>query len=304
MSSIRTVVRAFLAAALLAALAACSSGGPPPAAIQPGSSGSVALDDRPFTLAVPDGYDEDTPVPLVVGLHGYTGDGAGLVSYLGLGPQAQDKGFLLASPDGTKDSGGDRFWNATAACCDFNATGVDDSAYLSKLITTVEEQYTVDPDRVFVVGHSNGGFMALRMACEHADQVAAVVSVAGEMTDDASTCKPSKKVSVLQVQGDHDEVIHYDGGNGYTGAPYPGAETTVQDWRTLDGCGDAATPGASLDLEGTIAGAETTPKSWSSCTDGTEVALWTIAGGLHSPTWSPEFGPQLADWMLAHPRTS
>ncbi|QAY63767.1 alpha/beta fold hydrolase [Xylanimonas allomyrinae] len=311
MTRFRRAVGAWVAAMTLLVLAACgpadptTAGATGPLATGPlpaGTSGQVPLDGRPFALTVPAGYDAGTPVPLVVGLHGYTSSGAELASYLGLTAQSQDRGFLLATPDGTPDADGKPFWNATTACCDFHDTGVDDSAYLAHLITTVEAQYAVDPARVYVVGHSNGGFMALRMACEHADLVTAVVSVAGEMTDDVSSCTPARPVSVLQVQGDADETIRYRGGSNGPGRRYPGAEQTVADWAGLDGCAAAPQEGPALDLEDTVSGAETTPLTWSPCEAGTEVALWTIAGGRHVPAWSPTFGPALADWLLAHAR--
>lgn len=39
-------------------------------------------------------------------------------------------GFLYAFPDGTENSMGKRFWNATEVCCDREGSGVDDVAYL------------------------------------------------------------------------------------------------------------------------------------------------------------------------------
>lgn len=306
------VFRAALAAAALLALSACSGGGPQEASGSPavpstattGSVASVPLDDRPFALNVPAGYDEDTPAALVVGLHGYTSDGAELAGYLGLRGLSDGEGFLLAVPEGTKDSGGDQFWNATNACCDFGGTQVDDSAYLAKVIRTVEEQYAVDPERVYVIGHSNGGFMALRMACDHADLVAAVVSIAGEQAQDPALCKPSRPVSVLQVQGDADQTIRFTGGSNGSGRTYPGAQATVDAWRALDGCTAEPTAGAPLDLDTIRPGAETTVATTSGCEDGTEVALWTIDGGRHVPTWSADAGETIVGWLLDHPRGS
>jgi polyhydroxybutyrate depolymerase len=296
---------ALLLVMVSAALAGCSgpaAGHAKEPAIAPGTTGTVKLENRPFTLAVPSGYDAGDPVPLVVSLHGYSEHGQSTADYLGLTSQFDSEGFLLAYPDGLKDSSGNRFWDATDACCDFDGSGVDDSAYVSKLILTVEDQYAVDTKRVVVIGHSNGGFMALRIACDHADQIAAAVSVAGEMPVDTSSCKPSKKVSMLQIQGDADEIINYKGGGILgTGTPYPGAEQTVKDWRTLDDCGDTATKADPVDYEKTLEGPETDRTSWS-CADGTEVGLWTIHGAVHGPTWSAQFAPDLADWLLAHGR--
>ncbi|ACZ32107.1 putative lipoprotein [Xylanimonas cellulosilytica DSM 15894] len=313
-----TLGAATLGAALLA-LAGCSGDAPPtsptatptvlapdvsaaPPAIEPGSTGTVALGDRPFALTVPDGYDPATPVPLVVGLHGYTSKSADLVQYLGLDAQSQSEGFLLAAPDGTTDAHDAPFWNATNACCNFFGAGIDDSAYLADVIATVEAQYAVDPARVVVVGHSNGGFMALRMACEHADVVTAVASIAGAQVLDPADCDPARPVNVLQVHGSSDETIAYDGGSNGGGRQYPGAVGTVEAWRALDGCTAEPQDGEPLDLEAAREGAETSVRTSPGCADGTEVALWTIDGGRHVPTWTDAGREAIVGWLLDHPR--
>ena len=296
------------AAAVLLLLAACTGGSdaaaptPAPAAtrVAPGGSGTVDLDDRTFTLDVPSGYDASEPAPLVVSLHGYSEVGASTATYLGLRDQSEEKGYLLASPEGLVDRAGKQYWNATPACCSFDGADPDDDGFLTRVIETVQAQYAVDPKRVFVIGHSNGAFMALRMACHHPDLIAAAVSVAGANDADPSACTPGRPVSVLQVHADTDEVISYQGGSVGPGAPYPGAEQTVADWRAIDECDDSATLGTA-DYDSTLAGPETVTSSWS-CSQGTEVGLWTIVGGTHGPTWSDAFAPDVTAWMLAHGR--
>ena len=63
-------------------------------------------------------------------------------------------------------------------------------AYLRAIIRDVMARYPVDRRRVFVVGHSNGGFMAYRMACEASDLVTGVVSLAGATWKDPARCRP------------------------------------------------------------------------------------------------------------------
>jgi polyhydroxybutyrate depolymerase len=253
-------------------------------------------------LTVPEGYDPATPGLLVLGLHGYTSFGNELSTYLNLTQQADSQDFLLATPEGTTDAKGEQFWNATNACCDFFDTEVDDSAFLAQLITTLEEQYAVDPARVYVVGHSNGGFMALRVACDHADLVTAVVSIAGEQALDPAACTPTRPVSVLQVQGDADETVAYDGGTIAPDGTYPGAQATAEAWRSLDACSPEAGDGTPLDLEMTLDGAETSVRTWTGCREGTEVGLWTIAGAKHVPTWSADGPAAIVGWLLAQHR--
>ena len=150
---------------------------------------TVPLGERPFQLYVPSSYSPGQAMPLVVLLHGYTSSGAGQEGYFGLLPYAEERGFIYAIPDGTMNAARNRFWNATDYCCDFDGSGVDDSGYLSGLIDLLSGDYTVGD--VFLIGHSNGGFMAHRMACEHADQLTAIASLAGVDWRDAQRCQPS-----------------------------------------------------------------------------------------------------------------
>ena len=94
-------------------------------------------------------------------------------------PLAEARGFLYCYPDGTIDRWGNRFWNATDACCDFGNTGVDDAGYLRGVIEEIARRFAVDRKRVYLIGHSNGGFMAYRMACQSADLIAGIASLAG-----------------------------------------------------------------------------------------------------------------------------
>jgi polyhydroxybutyrate depolymerase len=286
-----------LVPALLAVLllGACTPASAPSAGTTAPGPTTMSLRGRDFQLVVPPGYDPQRPTGLVLGLHGYTSNAADLDSYFGLSAEAARRGLLVALPEGTKNSGGDQFWNATSACCDFDSSGVDDSGYLSSLIELVTQSYSVDPSRVFVVGHSNGGFMALRLACEHADLVAGIISLAGAQNLDESACRPSRPVSVLQVHGTQDETISFGGSGGY-----PSAQKTIRQWADLDRCsGKTAGDPRDLDVAG---GAETRVTAWTSCRGGAGVELWAIEDGGHVPALADDFAQQVLDWLEAHAR--
>ena len=287
---------------LLGPATACESdaAGEQAKAVEPGSTGSVKLNDRPFKLHVPRSYDPAAKVPLVVLLHGYTSNSAAADSYFKLTAESDRRGFLYATPDGTEDRRGKQHWNATEACCDFYGRGTDDSAYLSKLVDTVKAGYSVDAKRVYFIGHSNGGFMSHRMACDHADVVAAIVSLAGMVTSKPETCKPARAVTVVQIHGTQDETILFDGGsNG--GQPYPSATDTVAFWRKQNGCGDQAEAQVKpLDLDRGSDGPETVVTSYrAGCRDGSRAELWSIKDGRHVPALSAGFSATVVDFLYS-----
>lgn len=304
----KTAAALVLSAALLGG--ACHTApSTPDAGCVPGSRGKpsqvVFGGDRPVTLSVPKAYDSSCPAPLVLVLHGYGASGLLEESYLGLDGLVDGRGVLLAAPDGTKDSSGSAFWNpGTASCCNFFGSSVDDVAWLTGLIREIRGVYAVDPGRIYVVGHSNGGFMAHRLACVASADIAAIVSLAGTMDQTPAPCTLSAPVSVLQVHGDADTTVLYDGGTAILGksGPYASAPDSVRFWAGQDGCQLTQTQGAAFDLDSSLPGDETVPTSFDGCPPGVDVSLWTIQGGSHIPTVGARF-PWLAwRWLDAHRR--
>jgi len=259
---------------------------------------TVRVGDRSVALHVPATSAGASAMPLVVSLHGYTASGAEQESYLRIAAEADRRGFLYAFPDGSVDTRGNRFWNATDACCDLYRSGVDDSRYLGEVIDIIRGAYPVDPRRVYLMGHSNGAFMAFRMACDHADKIAAIAAFNGAMWQDAARCRPSASVSVLAIHGTADETIAFGGGS-IDNHAYPSADRTVADWVDLDRCAAGATDAAALDVIVDLPGAETAVQEFTGCADGSAVRTWTIGGGTHVPRLGPEFTPAVLDFLLA-----
>jgi len=256
-----------------------------------------------IAVRVPAGYDPGEGAPLIMLLHGYSSNGASINAWFGFSQLADAYGFLLIAPDGTRDILGNPFWNATNACCDIFGRGTNDSGYLRDLIGEVQSALNVDDRRIYSVGHSNGGFMSYRMACDHADLIAAVASLAGATFDNPAACSPSEPVDILQIHGTSDAVIQYGGGN-LPGGSYPGAMETAETWATYGACSlipDLTS--APIDLVSNLPGAETTIAKYEmECIAGASAELWTIEGGVHSPSLTANFSPLVIEWLLEHPK--
>lgn len=304
------VASALAMMAATTATASCRSPSPAPAtapdAGQPPPPSLVAR--RPYVLSVPSRAraDKAPALPLVILLHGYGSTGQEVDAWWGFSALGEREGFLVAVPDGTPDAHGRRFWNASDACCDFDSKdpgSVDDVAYIRAILDDVAARQTLDPRRVFVVGHSNGGFMAHRLACDLSDRIAAVVSMAGAANKDPARCTPSSPVSVVQVHGTADAVVTWSGGKVFDlpGRVYPSVPNTLSQWSTRLGCkGPPEESVTRLDLAARIPGDETRIVRYPNCRAALE--LWTIDGGTHAPALTPAFPQSIWSFLKTHPR--
>lgn len=292
--------------ALLATLPLVLQGGqamaPAGAATAAKSSSFVMTVDeqRPATVVLPNGSTPAKPRPLVLVLHGFGSSGAAFDRYLQMRGYAAKRDVVLAFPNGTQEEkSGDRFWNATDDCCDYFGANPDDSAYLASLVDEIAQATPIDRTRVYVFGHSNGGFMAYRLACDHADTFAAIAALAGATYLDPSACSPSQPVSVLSINGTKDYVVSIQGGD--ASDPYPSVADSLAYWSGYDGCSTAAgmRRTGTLDLDRTVKGRETTSFSYT-CPSGISIDYWSMAGVGHSPALSATFSPSVLDWLLRH----
>lgn len=251
---------------------------------------------RPARVVVPDGYD-GSPTPLLIALHGFGSGGTNFDRLFRLSRHARRSGFLLVVPDGTVNSTGRAFWNATPDCCDEERSGVDDSGYIAGLIAEMQTRYRVDERRVYVFGYSNGGFMAHRLACDHADIVTAIVNGAGSTFDDEADCHASRPVSVLGIHGTLDEIT--------LGTSSPSALATIERWAARAGC-DITMPSDDarrFDMDLAVAGPDTTARRYETgCAAGVTAEIWTIEGGMHAIQPSDDYTPRWMAWLMGQSR--
>jgi len=116
-----------------------------------------------------------------------------------------------------------------------------------------------------------------------------------------SLCKADHPVSVLQINGTADELIHIAGGDVFDDPkqPYPSVAVETGKWAEVNGCSTSVASKTKFNYESVIAGSETRKAAYK-CPKGVAVEMWTIAGGAHLPKINSAFISSVFDFLLAH----
>lgn len=161
---------------------------------------------RDYLLYRPESLSDNTPVPLVIMLHGGFGSGDQAEKSYNWDAQADKQGFVVAYPDGIKKT-----WNAGSCCGGAARKNVDDLGFLTKLIETIYKSENIDANRIYLTGMSNGAAMSYRYACEGSYPIAAIGAVAGSFS---FACPNPHKISVMAINGLEDRHVPFLGGVG------------------------------------------------------------------------------------------
>jgi polyhydroxybutyrate depolymerase len=278
-----------LALWLLAALAGCraasGSSGVDAGRLAPGDHRiEIAAGGRlrSYLVHLPPQAAAGTPLPLLLNFHGAASNAAGQQRFSRLNDLADRVGFLVVYPDGTGRFKHFLTWNAGTCCGSAMLQRVDDVGFTVAVLDDCARRMAVDRRRVYATGMSNGALMAHRLAAEIPERIAAIAPVAGGMM--YQRFLPGLTVPVLQIHSVDDPRALYHGGLGpaFPGTDdrvlHPDIEETMRHWADHDGC--AASPRVVATLHAPD-GQTATHLVWSSCRDGTEVALWRLTGAGH-----------------------
>lgn len=107
-------------------------------------------------------------------------------------------------------------WNDCRSDTPFPAKkeNMDDVGFIRTLVDKFRKDYGIDPGKVYVFGFSNGGQMALRLAMEQPDLIAAVSAVGANLPTPATcSCILEGQTSrIMLVTGTKDPINPYNGG--------------------------------------------------------------------------------------------
>jgi polyhydroxybutyrate depolymerase len=242
---------------------------------------------RDYRLFVPV---QGKPLPLVLMLHGGTGTSANIEEYLNLTRVAARETFAVVYPQGIRRAWNDARTNKTLMSP--NASTADDVAFLNELVDQLVRQGIADPKRIFISGLSNGGFMAMRMACEAPERFVAFAPIIASAPLTAGIdCRPARPLPVLLINGTDDSLVRFSGQAAANQGNY-GAVELAAFWGERNGCNgfsDDALPDLDPADKSTI-----TARRYSGCRTSGDVELLTVTGGGHQP---PSRG-QVRDYPL------
>ncbi len=186
-----------------------------------------------------------TPQALVLVLHGTGGNGPDALAQNHWLEKSDAAGFVVVAPTGLPDRPGEppdfftnpTSWNAGPGWHESPRQQIDDLVFFDALLTEVRQTRLIDPRRIFVAGHSNGGAMAFRLATHFADTFAAVAVAASPCWE--TDPRPARPIPTLLIAGTADPIAPFDGGESSTPWGHrlnPSVAETIKIWSAALGC--------------------------------------------------------------------
>ncbi len=235
--------------------------------------------NRTYLVNLPTGYDDGNNYSLIIAMHGGGGSGEQFERSSLLSDKANGAGFIVVYPDGVQGNGvlKARTWNA-GSCCDYaRDNNIDDVQFISRLIDKMIADYKINPKKVYATGHSNGGMMSYRLACELANKVAAIAPCGSTMVV-TSPCNASRAVPVLHLHSEKDNNIPYQGGSGSgpgtIGLHLAPLDSVMKLWSDKAGC---TNPGV---VE--VSNNRYTLTTWTGCNNNVTIKYYLTKDGGHS----------------------
>ncbi len=244
--------------------------------------------ERTFIVVTPESAKRREKLPTVIALHGALMKGASMKRIFGLDELAERDRFAVVYPDGIR-----RHWRDGRPGA---ASGSEDVRFIRQLADHMVRSGLADPDRLYLVGVSNGGMLTYRIACEAPGVFAAYAAVIANMPERvAESCRRKGSAPMLIINATHDPVIPWDGGDigrFRSRGEVLSTPDTVAFWRRYNRCSEKSETKPLPDKDRTD-GSTVLAKQYIDCKSDAAVVLLTVEGGGHLPP-----GAQVGDRPL------
>lgn len=226
---------------------------------------------RSYVLNLPPNYYDNTGFSLVIAMHGGGGSASQFESTSRLTEKANAAGFIVVYPEGT---GAINTWNAGTCCGSAVTNTINDVKFISELIDKLVASYKINPKKVFATGHSNGGMMSYRLACELSNKIAAIAPNGCTMVV-TQPCNPARAVPVLHMHSKLDQHVVYTGGygNGVSGVYCPPLDSVLNVWSLKNNCTTTA--------QTIVSNSNYTQKRWTNCSNNVSIDYYLTNDGGH-----------------------
>ncbi|MBG16056.1 MAG: hypothetical protein CL853_06865 [Crocinitomicaceae bacterium] len=245
-------------------------------------NGTITHDNlqRDYIMYVPASYNSANPVPLVFCFHGYSSNANVNFNYTNFKGIADTAGFIVVHPQGTLLQGVTH-WNVGGWTL---GSTVDDVGFTNALIDSISSNFSINPDRIYSTGMSNGGYMSFLLACQLSKRFAAVASVTGSMTPQTyNACNPQHPTPILQIHGTADGTVPYGGNPSWTKS----IDEVLQYWSSFNNCNPTPITTNMPDLNA-FDGSTVDYIIYSGGDNGTTAEHFKVIGGDHD--WPGAFG--------------
>jgi polyhydroxybutyrate depolymerase len=191
---------------------------------------------RKYLISLP--VSTTVPKYIIIGLHGFGDSPRKFAYYTALHNVASDDTVVVypsavASTSKNMKTG----WNAGFCCGSGWKTGADDVGFIQKLAEEVSSKYRIENKNIYLVGFSNGAFMAQRFAIENPGSIGGIVASSGTLGTKTNILLPKLPMPILLLHGKNDKTIPIIGGTaagspGFDWLPYT---DTVALWKQNNG---------------------------------------------------------------------
>ena len=160
-----------------------------------------------YALFVPSTYDKTKKTPLMIALHGLGSNAQQIIRYRGLTDLAEKHGYIVAAPMGYNSGG----WYGQKP--PFGRKPEPENLFelsekdVMNVLDIVRKEFTTDPDRTYLMGHSMGGGGTFHIGMKTPEIWAALAPIAPAIFHSVGDVEKIKNIPVILVQGDKDPLV-------------------------------------------------------------------------------------------------